>query len=651
MPRLFKKIFKNKYSWALVPVLLVLLAYLPFYSSGGFLGDLGDPIGQTIPNKFLLLEYLKSGIFPVWNSLSLMGFPFLADIQVGTFYVPDLLIFSVFTPLTAHNASVLFHLSFAAIGIYLFVSEVTKSKFIPIALTSMMVLAGSFLSRIVYLNFLETIAFVPWILWLIQKNNTSSVMLSSLIALMIFAGHPVALFYSFIVVFIFFIINHSAKYKEVISATLIGFLMAGIQLVPFLFLKGNSVRDVLSYEEFTGGSLEFGDLFSFLTPFGTSEIIAFDKNIYFGTFAFIALIGSIFFIKKIDKKLKKIYLTGLLLFGLGIVLSLGGNIPILAKISYHFPILNVLRVPARYILISHFGVLLSLAVFFKYLMQRNKKLTTLFLTCIMVNSFFMPSFSLTRVEQAEAEREYWPEVKVALETEEGEAFSLDSPPSYFLSSSFFLFPNRHVLSFMPNLIGYNPMISKDYHDFFPVASIGSFEDPNYFMNLYEKLQFVGLEYYIFPTTEYLNQKGLEDKEYVRDFLYQKGWEKLQTESSEFEVWKNTNVTPFVYFLNDKNTITAIDFKPGEISLETDVVEGDTLVVNQSFVPGWVMTSDLTQEPSDASEFQNIVQSYEISNGTREITLKYRPKEIYYGAFLSLLGTCSIFTLFLKKKWN
>ena len=112
----------------------VLLAFFPLYFNGGFIGDLGDPIGQTIPNKYLLIEYFKNGILPLWNSFSFLGFPFLADIQVGTFYFPDWIFFSVFEPLIAHNISVLAHIIFAGIGIYFFCFNNLKSKISSISI-------------------------------------------------------------------------------------------------------------------------------------------------------------------------------------------------------------------------------------------------------------------------------------------------------------------------------------------------------------------------------------------------------------------------------------------------------------------------------------------------------------------------------------
>jgi len=645
------RLIKNKWFFICLVGFSILLVYLPFYISGGVLGDFGDPIGQTIPNKFLLVEYIKNGILPLWNPFSFLGFPMLADIQVGAFYLPDIIIFSLFSPLSAHNISVLVHIIFASLGVYLLVKEISKSSLISFSLSLMMVLGGSFLSRIVYLNFLETIAFVPWILLIIQTKKISIPLLAAIIALMVFAGHPVALFYSLIVIFVFFLFNHFSKWKKVFVALLLGFLIASVQIIPFVFLKAESVRDRLSYSQFVEGSLKLKDLFMFINPFGQNANFSFDNFIYFGTFAFLCLSLSVFFVGKFSNKLRKMYFVGVALFGLGVILSLGDNFPFLSRILYELPVFNIIRVPARYIVLSHFGVLISLTVFFAYLINKSRKIAIILLALIIINSLFTPFLLLHRHEKHDAEEQYIPELKNVIEANDGSRLSITSIPSYFLSSSFFVFPNRHILNFMPNIIGYNPMILQSYYDFFPVAPVGSFENPNYFTDYYKKFELVGLRYYIFPTANFLKQQNLGEKTHIINFLTDNGWEKINTLNDELEIWKNPFAKPFAYFLNNENKINSIYFQPGEIVIKVNATSDDKLIVNQIFSPGWMMDSDIVNVSQTPKMFKNIVQSYEIKSGTKEVILKYRPKEVYYGIFLSLFGIFVSIIIALNKKVN
>jgi hypothetical protein len=645
---MIKNLLKNKYFYILLLVVVALLSYLPFYISDGFIGDFGDPIGQTVPNKFLLIEYIKNGIFPLWNPFSFLGFPFLADIQTGVFYLPDIIIFSVFSPLIAHNISVLFHLLFAAIGIFLFIKKISKSDFIAFSLSLMMILTGSYLSRIVYLNFLETITFIPWILLISQYKHISTPLLAIVIALMIFAGHPIALFYSIMIVFTFFLFNHLSKWKKLVPAVILGFLIAAVQIIPFIFLKGQSVRDKLTYSQFTEGSLELKKLFSFINPFGTTTPNSFDTYIYFGTFAFLCLLGSIFFVKKFNNKMRNIYLTGIFLFTLGILLSLGENFSPLAKTLYELPIFNYIRVPARYIVISHFGALFSLIVFFAYLIRKNKKTAITLLTLITLNAFITPFFFLERHEISAAEKHYIPTLKNIIESHEKQSLSLKTIPAYFLSSSAFIFPNRHVLNLMPNIIGYNPMMLSKYYEFLPVSPVGAFENQNYFIDYYDKYELIGLKYYIFPTNNYLNKNNWGEKPQITNLLIDKRWEKTDVLDDEIELWKNPAPKPFAYFLDKNSTINSVNFQPGKISLKVNITKNDKLIVNQAFISGWTMNSNINKN-QQPEIFQNIVQSYNIDKGTTEITIKYSPQEFYYGLYLTLLGLLLTFIVQLREQ--
>ncbi|MBI95651.1 hypothetical protein CL656_00665 [bacterium] len=629
---------KKHYISLLLLALGVLLAFFPLYFNGGFIGDLGDPIGQTIPNKYLLVEYLKNGILPLWNPFSFLGFPFLADIQVGTFYIPDILFFSIFSPLTAHNFSVLAHLIFSAVGIYFFCFNYLKSKCSSIAIALSVVLSGSFLSRIVYLNFLETIAFIPWVLLALDQKRSSFYTLLFLFSMMIFAGHPVAMFYSSIIIGTYLIINRVEKFKKVLAAGATSLLVCSIQIVPFLYLKLNSVRDSLSYQDFVGGSLHFSNFKSFTWPL--FQNINFDSFIYFGSFAFLYIVISIFFIKNFSKKIKKIYLTGLGLFILGIILSLGSNFEILSKLLFEVPVFNLIRVPARYILISHFGVILMLIGFFTYL-NKNKKLISFLLTLpLILNAVVTPYLTLERYDILAANQEYNFEIKKTIEENSKVKTSIKSVPNYFLSSSFFLFPNRHRLSYLHNTIGYNPLILETFYKFLPVSPVGSFENPNYFMDYYEKFNLVGLKYYIFPSNEFLKSKNLGEKTFINKFLTRNNWKILGDENKNFKIWENPNAKPFAYFENSKNKIKDINFKPGRIILNVETSSADTLVINQTFVEGWKMKTDLDNKISKSEIFSDIAQSYKVKTGTKVIEVYYLPKELVIGFMLSLLGLIS-----------
>ena len=189
------------------------------------------------------------------------------------------------------------------------------------------------------------------------------------------------------------------------------------------------------------------------------------------------------------------------------------------------------------------------------------------------------------------------------------------------------------------MIGYNPIMSKNLYEYFPVEAVGSFSNPNYFSDYYQNFVNFGLNYYIFPNEEFLIKKNIEQKKYIISFLKNKNWEIL-AEIDNGVIWKNPNSKPFAYFKNNQNKILEIKFSPGELLLTTDMKTKDTLIINQSYFPGWKMESN--SKTKDAKLYNNLTQAYEIQQATENIRIYYQPKSFNYGIFLSIFGIILLF---------
>lgn len=625
----------------------ILVAYLPFWANKGLIGNLADPIAQTVPNKLLLIQYIKSGILPLWNPFIFMGFPFLADIQVGTFYIPDFLIFSLFNGFQAHNISVLFHLMFAAIGIYFLTFKNSKSRITSIALSLMMVLSGSFLARIVYLNFLEVISFIPWLLILADREKPRYLLMILLWTLMILAGHPIALFYSLIIIFGFYCFTKLKQLPALTLSFVVGLFVSAVQLIPFWELKGESVRSALDYAQFTQGSLHWSDLSNLIFPSLPGEVIYFDHYIYMGGIPFLLFVIGGFFIPKLTKKHRQIYVCGLILFVSGVLLSLGGSLPELAKITYNLPVFNLLRVPVRYFILAHFGIFMGLIAFTHYLVRKKPRSGVIIMSLLIINALITPYISLKKETINDATQQYQPELLTTIEAHENKVRSLNSIPKYFISSNIFVVPNRHMPSLLQSVIGYNPLMLQRYYDFLPVSPRGHLESANYFTDYTSEFELIGLRYYVFPTLEFLDQLELSDKAYIIKHLQNNGWKSIGT-NGKFEVWENPNAKEFAYLLGKDNKILNLDFKPGKIEFELEVSKDDTLVVNQTWTKDWYFKINTESTWTASQQYSNIVQSYEIPAGTTNLLLEYRPKSAVKGLAISLL---TIFILIFSYAWK
>jgi len=642
---MLKTIFKKKYP-LIILIIFILLAFLPFYISNGFIGDFGDPVGQTIPNKFLLIQYYKNGILPLLNPYIFLGFPFMADMQVGAFYLPDILLFSIFNPISAYNISILLHIIFLAFGTYLFTFKKTKNKIISISIALILALTAPVLSKITYLNFLEVLSFLPWILYLVTNKKIKISYITLIFTGMLLAGHPVAVFYNLIIIFLYILFNETNNTLKTIFAFLLSLIISAIQLIPFYYLKTISVRDSISYSEFLSGTLNFPDLLNFLSPLKQFSQNKFDFFIYMGIVPSLITILSIFYFHKFSKKDKRFYLSGILLVILGLLFSLSGQFEPIAKILYNLPIFNLIRVPARYFIFVHIGLVFMLIAFLKNILYSNPKLKNqkeiskkrqnlvrILSIFIITNSVLTPFLFLDRYEITDLKKEYAIDVNNFIEEK-----SLFDIPDYILSSSSILFPNRHIFAGIHSVIGYNPMMLKLYIDNFPLESVGAFSNPNYLIDLFDKFELIGLHYYIFPNEEYLKSKNLENKSYIIDFLKENNFEIIGEIFSKFYIFENKDHRDFIYFNNSENSLKIISFKPGNIELSLNIKEDDILIVNQIFMDGFYLEfKNINLKQIKAEKYQNLLQSYPLKKGDYEVSIIYKPSHIKTSFIISLFG--------------
>src|SRR3989344_2863934 len=88
----------------------------------------GDIAYFNYPLKDLLATSLKNFDLPLWNSLLGNGIPVFSESQIGTLYLPNLILFYLFETPLAFNLSYLFIFITSTCGIYLFCQSWGLSK-------------------------------------------------------------------------------------------------------------------------------------------------------------------------------------------------------------------------------------------------------------------------------------------------------------------------------------------------------------------------------------------------------------------------------------------------------------------------------------------------------------------------------------------
>lgn len=359
----------------------------------------GDIAYFNYPLKNFLAESLKNHQLPLWNSQIGTGFPILADSPVGTFYLPNLVLFYFFPTSTAFNLSYIFLFVTTSFGVYALCRTYQLSKFSSLFASLAFTFSGFFIARIIHTSFIQVVSLLPWGFWLIEKTIITQkkrylFLFSFLISQLVFIGYLQAVIYSLTAQFIYFIVRIFLvnrpqtkillKSVEFILMVLLGLGMAAVQIFPTLELLQHSTRSsgLNIAESFTwSGSPKI--LLMFFNPF-------FFGNLSKGTFYYHDTLGfywenvaysglltpflaaaSFFFVKK--NRWLVVFFIFLVI--LSLLLAIGQYGPL--HVIFTIPPLSYFRIPARFLFLSSFGFSILAALTIDAL--ENKKIKILWI--------------------------------------------------------------------------------------------------------------------------------------------------------------------------------------------------------------------------------------------------------------------------------
>jgi hypothetical protein len=156
----------------LVPATALLLASLGFFWRILFTGDAWQPAGGGDLVSFLFPTYrftaasLKGGYLPLWNPHLYSGAPFLADMQAGLFYLPNLILFLIAPefPYETLQWMVVLHVFLAGLFMYLCLRYLEPSR--PVRVPAALAGAIAFMFSdlfIVHFGNLNLVAVAAWL--------------------------------------------------------------------------------------------------------------------------------------------------------------------------------------------------------------------------------------------------------------------------------------------------------------------------------------------------------------------------------------------------------------------------------------------------------------------------------------------------------
>lgn len=372
-----------QYSAGLWPALILLA--LPFCLLRQGLGTGTPPFGGDVvvlnyPLLALIKHQLASGLFPLWNTYAGGGYP-LVPFSALIFYPPlwALHVLSVNDTIALLDVT---HLALAGIGVYA-LAGVTGAGRLGRLLGALAFLLSGLMVAHLYAGHLFEMGVIAWMPWvfltthkLIERRTLSWALILGLVAglqvlangigFLVFTLYPVAALLALG-------LGRTARRSRgdglqllalVVLAGLVASALAAVILLPFAQVLGQSIRSGgLDYRGASQISLAPGALLMLFAPgaVGTGPDDTYWLNVfadgywhefalYVGLLPLLATLASCMYCRRVPWA--RFYM-GLALVGL--LMALGRYTPIYG-LAFHLPLLNLVRVPARWLLASTLGV-------------------------------------------------------------------------------------------------------------------------------------------------------------------------------------------------------------------------------------------------------------------------------------------------------
>lgn len=230
------------------------------------------------PMKHFLAETVRAGVFPLWNPGVLNGEPFFATLQPGVFYPGSVLLYLLPLP-AALDLLTVAHYPLAGAGTYLLLRRWGSRRAAALTGGVAFMLGGYFASVGNFTNNLQTVAWIPWVLFawdrfLATGRGREALWFSAACAVAFLGGEPQMLALGLGLGLVHGLVRVEGRGlpagRQVAAFAAAGALALGVvavQLLPFLELVGHSVRTLGPDLEFaTRQTLEPAGLLQLLLP-------------------------------------------------------------------------------------------------------------------------------------------------------------------------------------------------------------------------------------------------------------------------------------------------------------------------------------------------------------------------------------------------
>lgn len=240
-------------------------------------GQGADVIRELYPWKYLSIESLKRGVFPLWNPYVLSGNPHFASFQSGTLY-PGNFVFFLMPFVSAWSLYIILQYILALSFTYLYLRTIKLSKIaslfggVAFSFCAFLTVWGE------YGNVGHSIAFLPLSLLAIEKALDRKLFRWYLLLILslvfsICAGYIQMTLYILIVDMFYIGAKYFTQKKKdtkslllLIGSILVSILISAVELLPLYELVNLSLRASYNYKELLSRLMPFENSITLLAP-------------------------------------------------------------------------------------------------------------------------------------------------------------------------------------------------------------------------------------------------------------------------------------------------------------------------------------------------------------------------------------------------
>lgn len=388
----------KRWAWIALPLLLTITFWPAATMREIFY--FGDIYRHFYPLRMAYARALSEGHLPLWTPGLAAGYPLLAEGQAGALYPPNIILCALLPVEIALNLSILMHFLLAGAGMYLFCRSLGLHRG-PSLAGGLVFMLGGFL--VAHLNHISIISVAAWLPYLMlaerhvlgmggprrgsnpeqadrSRRTIWMITLALLVGIQFLAGHPQISLLSLLLLGAH-ALHQSGRTEEGHSANasrnrctalmhrlrlawpvglalLIGTALAAAQLLPSYELTSLSQRaGGLAGDYFTSFSLHPFYLATLLAPFVRGNPYP-DTSVeligYIGLLPLILAMAAPFLSRRNERGEHRATSFWVVLVLLALLLAFGRWNPLYRYLTY-VPILNLFRVPARFLYFFAYG--------------------------------------------------------------------------------------------------------------------------------------------------------------------------------------------------------------------------------------------------------------------------------------------------------